>query len=128
MTSLSENLIFIYDGECPFCKKFAELLELKSNLPNIEIKDARKNIDDVPEGYDMDVKGALLIKGTEMLSGSNAINYICSKIKSPSSSLLKLLTAIFLSNKRTELIFPILLRARRILLFSKRVPRKLNQN
>ena len=31
---MENKLIFIYDGECPFCSKFAALLELKSNLPD----------------------------------------------------------------------------------------------
>ena len=30
---MTSNFTFIYDGECPFCNHFAELLELKAN-PN----------------------------------------------------------------------------------------------
>ena len=35
---------FIYDGECPFCNHFAELLEIKSKITNINILDGRKNL------------------------------------------------------------------------------------
>ena len=35
---------FIYDGECPFCNHFAELLEIKSKITNIKILDGRKNL------------------------------------------------------------------------------------
>ena len=122
---MSENLIFLYDGECPFCKKFAELLEIKSNLPNIEIKDARKHLSYIPKDYDMDRQGALLINGKVTLSGPNAINFICSKIDNPSDSLLKLLKLIFLSSKRSKFLFPFLLTARRIALFFKGSPNKL---
>ena len=59
---MKEKLVFIYDGYCPFCNKFAELLELKSNVPALQIKDARKKPNDLPNGYEMDVKGALEIK------------------------------------------------------------------
>ena len=118
-------LIFIYDGECPFCNKFAELLELKSKLPNLIVKNARESQFEIPSGYDMDVKGALLINGNEMLSGSEAINYLCKKITNPSDPLLSILKIVFKSASRTDFIFPFLLRARRLSLFIKRVPIKL---
>ena len=88
---MEEKLTFIYDGQCPFCNHFAELLELKSNIPSIEFKDARDYPDELPSSYDMDIKGALLISDDNMLSGANAINYICSKLKKPSDSLLSIL-------------------------------------
>ena len=43
------TLTFIYDGECPFCNHFAELLELKSKINNISILDGRKNPDLIRE-------------------------------------------------------------------------------
>ena len=89
---MSNQILFIYDGECPFCNHFAELLELKSNLPNIQVKNARNNPSEIPKGYDMDRNGAILISEGKMLFGADAINYISSRIKDPSDSLLKLLT------------------------------------
>ena len=76
----------------------------------------------------MDIKGAILLKGNEMLHGANAINWICSQLNEPSDSLLKILSLTFSSNKRTKLVFPLLLIARRILLYCKRVPRKFEFN
>ena len=122
------KLLFIYDGKCPFCNQFAELLELKSGLPNIQIKNARDNPNEIPKGYDMDIKGAILIKNDEMLYGADAIHWICSQIKSPSDYLLKLLSMTFSSSKRTNILFPILLYSRRLTLFFKGVPRKLSTN
>ena len=40
---MNTKLTFIYDGECPFCNHFAELLELKSKINKISILDGRKN-------------------------------------------------------------------------------------
>ena len=34
---MTSNYTFIYDGECPFCNHFAELLEIKSNITNIDL-------------------------------------------------------------------------------------------
>ena len=121
---METNLTFIYDGECPFCNHFAELLEIKSKIKNISILDARKNqiITNslLNKGYDID-KGAILLRGDDIFHGAEAINTICNQINNPSGRLLKLLSNIFKSNKRTKLLFPLLVRARRIALISKGV-------
>ena len=121
---MKTDLTFIYDGECPFCNHFAELLEIKSKIKNISILDARKNqiITNslLKKGYDID-KGAILLKGDDIFHGAEAINTICNQINNPSGRLLKLLSNIFKSNKRTKLFFPFLLRARRFALISKGV-------
>ena len=125
---MSSNLIFIYDGECPFCNQFAELLELKSGIPEISIMDGRANLPEIKalfeKGFDLD-QGAILLRGNEVLHGSRAINWICSQIDDPSDPLLKLLSVTFSSNKRTDFIFPFLLIARRTLLSLRGVHHKL---
>ena len=122
------TLTFIYDGECPFCNHFAELLELKSKIKNISILDGRKNPelirDLLKKGYDLD-KGAILIKNKEIFHGANAINTICKLINRPSSRLLEILSTTFKSSKRTKFIFPFLVRARRLALISKGIPTSL---
>ena len=119
---MTSNYTFIYDGECPFCNHFAELLEIKSKITNIKILDGRKNLtlirSLVDKGYDLD-KGAILLKDEDIFHGANAINTICKQINNPSSSLLFLLAKVFKSNKRTKVLFPFLVRARRFALISK---------
>ena len=125
---MNKNLTFIYDGECPFCNHFAELLEIKSKINNISILDGRKNLKIInsllDKGYDLD-KGAILLMDDQIFHGSEAINKICKEINNPSGRLLKLLSNIFKSNKRTNLLFPFLLRARRLALISKGIPTSL---
>ena len=125
---MTSNFTFIYDGECPFCNNFAELLEIKSKINNIKILDGRKNLSIIKslleKGYDLD-KGAILLKDDDIFHGANAINTICKEIKNPSSNLLKILSSVFKSNKRTKFFFPLLLRARRFALISKGVSQKL---
>ena len=119
---MSSKFIFIYDGECPFCNHFAELLEVKSEIKNLQILDGRKNLDVIDSllenGYDLD-KGAILLKDDHIFHGAKAINTICKEINNPSGSLIKLLSNIFKSNKRTQFFFPLLIRARRFALISK---------
>jgi len=121
---MKTGLTFIYDGKCPFCNHFAELLELKSKINNISIIDGRNNISLIKsllkEGYDID-KGAILLKGEEIFHGAEAINTICNEINDPSGRLIKILSNIFKSKKRTNFIFPFLVRARRFALISKGV-------
>ena len=119
---MTSEYTFIYDGECPFCNHFAELLELKSRITNIKIIDGRKNLTLIKslfdKGYDLD-RGAILLKNENIFHGADAINTICKQINNPSSSLLLLLSKVFKSNKRTNMIFPFLVRARRFALISR---------
>ena len=125
---MGSSFTFIYDGKCQFCKKFAELLELKSGLPNISIINGRDNIPLLKglyeKGYDLD-QGAILLKGEDIFHGAKAINLICSEIEDPSDGLLTTLTIVFSSSKRTTMLFPLLLIARRVLLFFRGVPRNI---
>ncbi len=120
---MSTEIILIYDGECPFCNHFAQLLNIKSSLPNLKILDGRKNLSQLTnlykKGYDLN-NGAILINKEEILHGSDAVNFICSQIKEPKDSLLELLRIIFKSKKRSKWLFPFLLIARRLLLTIKR--------
>jgi len=129
---MSDKSLFIFDGECPFCNHFAQLLELKSRLPEFEILDGRKNLDLLyqlyNQGYDLN-KGAILIHNDSIMHGADAINWICSEIKEPSDSLLEVLRIIFTSNKRTNFLFPFLLWGRRISLTLKgKVWQPVNEN
>ena len=129
---MSEKTLFIYDGECPFCNHFAQLLELKSNLQEVEIIDGRKNLALLfqlyKQGYDLN-KGAILINNENIMHGADAINWICSQIKEPSDSILEVLRIIFTSNKRANFLFPFLLWGRRLSLTVKgKVWQPVNEN
>ena len=119
---MSDITLFIYDGECPFCNHFAQLLELKASIPSLKILDGRQNLEKLTQlynqGYDLN-KGAILIKDGKIKHGSDAISCICSELNEPNDSLLKFLKVIFLSNKRSKRIFPFLLWGRRITLTIK---------
>ena len=122
------KLTFIYDGKCPFCNHFAEMLELKSKIKNLSILDGRKNPNQIKDllqkGYDLD-KGAILLIDEDIYHGPDAINTICKLINKPSSKLLEILSKTFKSSKRTRFIFPFLVRARRLALISKGIPTSL---
>ena len=119
---MSDKTLFIYDGECPFCNHFAQLLELKNSLPSLQIIDGRQNLEQLTrlynQGYDLN-KGAILINNGKTLHGADAINWIFSELNEPNDSLLEILSVIFSSKTRSKQIFPILLWFRRISLTLK---------
>ena len=119
---MSDKTLFIYDGDCPFCNHFAQLLELKSSIPSLQIIDGRKNLKKLTQmynhGYDLN-KGAILVTEKKIMHGAEAINWICSELKEPNDSLLKVLRIIFRSKDRSKKIFPVLLWSRRITLTIK---------
>ena len=119
---MSDKILFIYDGECPFCNHFAQLLELKSRIPSLQVLDGRENLEQLTKlyklGYDLN-NGAILIINGKIKHGAEAINWICSELKEPNNTLLEVLRIIFISNKRSMLLFPFLLWGRRILLTVK---------
>ena len=119
---MSSKSLFIYDGDCPFCNHFAQLIELKSSLPEFKILNGRTNLALLSQlykqGYDLN-NGAILLTNEHILHGADAINWICTEIKEPSDSLLEVLRIIFTSNKRTNFLFPFLLWGRRLSLILK---------
>tara|TARA_B100001250_G_C19520152_1_gene665653 strand:- start:40 stop:441 length:402 start_codon:yes stop_codon:yes gene_type:complete len=119
---MSDKTVFIYDGECPFCNHFAQLLELKSSFPSLQILNGRDNLEQLTQlykqGYDLN-KGAILIHNGNIKHGADAINWICSEIKAPSDSLLEILRLIFSSNRRSKVLFPFLIWGRRLSLTVK---------
>ena len=131
-SDLTDIITFIYDGECPFCNHFAQLLELKSSIPTLEILNGRDNLEQLTklykQGYDLN-KGAILINNGNIKHGADAINFVCSKLKKPNDTLLEILRTIFTSNKRSHLLFPLLIWGRRFLLTIKgKVWQPVNQN
>ena len=119
---MSDKTQFIYDGECPFCNHFAQLLELKQSLPSLQIIDGRKNLDQLTQlykqGYDLN-QGAILINDGKVLHGAEAVNWICSQLNDTNDALLELLRIIFTSRKRSSILFPFLIWARRFFLTIK---------
>ena len=69
---MDSKVTFIFDGECPFCNQFAELLELKSGLENLVVLDGRNNTSLLKklfkQGYDLD-NGAIILNENKVLHG-----------------------------------------------------------
>ena len=116
--------VLVFDGGCPFCRHFAELSELRSGIPGLQIRDGRTdtalrqalNQRGLPLRH-----GAVVIDGERMLHGAAAIAWLCNQM-TPSAALLTVLAPLFAKGERAERLYPMLLLARRLALAIKGLP------
>jgi len=107
--------VLVFDGGCLFCRHFASLSELRGGIPGLLIRDGRA---DGPLRRDLERRGlklrdgAVLMVGDQLLHGSEAIQWLCSRM-TPSDALLALLAALLASPGRARRLYPLLLLARR---------------
>lgn len=116
--------VLVFDGGCPFCRHFAELAELRSGIPELQIRDGR---------HDHALRrrltrsglplrdGAIVIDGERLLHGAEAIAWLCARMQ-PSAPLLRLLSPLLAGRERARRLYPALLLARRCALALRGLP------
>jgi predicted DCC family thiol-disulfide oxidoreductase YuxK len=116
--------VLVFDGGCVFCRHFAELSELRSGIPGLQIRDGRsdhqlrRQLAD--RGYPLR-DGAVLLVGDQVLFGAAAIHWLCTRM-SPSAALLRLLAPLLATPPRAARLYPLLLLARRCALAVRGLP------
>ena len=69
-------MVIVYDGECPFCRKYVRLMELRKAAGNVDLVNARTphpavwKLDEL--GYDLN-EGMAAIYGGKIYYGSDAV-------------------------------------------------------
>lgn len=117
-------LTLVYDGGCPFCRHFALRSELLGGIPDLVIRDGRadhglrRQLRE--QGHDLN-KGAVLMDGTRIWHGSEAIAVLCRQL-TPTDPLLQLLHGLFRDRRRANLLYPGLLAARQLALGLRGLP------
>ncbi|MFM9046222.1 MAG: DCC1-like thiol-disulfide oxidoreductase family protein [Cyanobium sp.] len=113
-----EAPILVFDGDCPFCRHFAELSELRSGIPGLVIRDGRGDRELrqalARRGYHLR-DGAMVIEGDRVWHGAAAISWLCARME-PSAALLGVLAPLMAQTSRAERLYPLLLLARRLAL------------
>jgi hypothetical protein len=116
--------VLVFDGGCPFCRHFAELSELRSGIPDLQIRDARSDAalrqQLAQRGYHLR-DGAMLLDGERILHGAAAIQWLCARMN-PSAALLQLLAPVLATPTRARRLYPLLLLARRAALGLRGLP------
>ncbi len=111
----------IYDGDCPFCSKFAALVRFRKAAGPVDILNAREHPEIVKEmaakGINLD-KGMALDLDGRIYHGSDAINRIA--LMSTGSGPFNAFTAaVFKSRIASKTMYPVMKAARRIALCLK---------
>lgn len=74
-----EDVIIVYDGECPFCQKYIDLLRLRASVGTVRLVDARSDdpiVGDVLQrGFDLD-QGMIVIIGERFYHGASAMQVL----------------------------------------------------
>ena len=107
--------VLVYDGGCLFCSHFAQLSELRSGIPELQIRDGRADHELRAElsrrGAPLR-SGAVIICGDQLFHGAEAIEWLCARMQ-PSGVLLQLLSVLMSTPQRSRSLYPLLLLARR---------------
>ena len=113
-----ETTWLLYDGECPFCSAFVKMVRFKATVGNVELRDAR----DYPALVgDMDERGLVVDDGIilsldgRLHYGADAMHMIA-LLSTPVGVFNRVNRWVMASPGRSRLLYPVLVRGRKVLL------------
>lgn len=106
---MTDNYL-IYDGECPFCSRYARLTRLRETIGPLRLINARETTPEVKAaieaGYDLD-RGMLLSLDGELYHGADCMNRLA-LLSSRSTLFNRLAYALFRHERFSRLAYPVL--------------------
>jgi predicted DCC family thiol-disulfide oxidoreductase YuxK len=100
----------VYDGQCPFCSRYVQLVRLRETLGKVGLFDARKGGRQVEEarraGLDLD-EGMVLKLDGRLYHGAECIHMLA-LLSTPSSWFNHVNAAMFRSRTASRLLYPVL--------------------
>ena len=113
-----EEILLVYDNECPACNNYCQVIRIREDVGDLKIVDARENSkvrDEITEmGLDID-QGMVLKMGGQIYYGSDAIHTLA-LISSKSGIFNRVNYWIFKSKSLSAILYPILRTCRNLLL------------
>ena len=113
-----EQILLVYDRECPACKAYCQVVNIRESIGDLSIVNARENSDILreitAEGLDID-QGMVLKMGKQLYYGANAIHRLA-LIGSQSGIFNRLNFWVFRSKTLSSILYPILRFFRNLLL------------
>lgn len=108
----------VYDGECPFCSAYVQLLRIRENvgpLPLINARDGGPEVSEISEaGLDLD-EGMVLKFSGRLYHGNDCIHALA-MLSQPKGFFNRINSWVFRSKTRSRLLYPILRAGRNFLL------------
>lgn len=108
---MSNKIItLVYDGECPFCHNYSQMVRLKENVGNLKLINAREAQPEVEEiknkGFDLN-EGMVVKIDTQYYHGAEALN-VLALLSSRSGFFNRLNYWFFRSTKLSKIAYPFL--------------------
>jgi predicted DCC family thiol-disulfide oxidoreductase YuxK len=117
---MKKSAFLAYDGECPFCANYVELLRLRESFPELEMIDARQAPDHPAvrlirqRGLRLD-DGMALVEGDVIYHGADSIHALANRGTSR-STFSRLNRALFKSRSVSTALYPVLRAGRNLTL------------
>jgi len=113
-----EQILLVYDGECPACNNFSQVVRIRQDVGDLKIVDARQDSvirDEVTQsGLDLD-QGMVLKMGRQLFYGADALHALA-LISSRSGMFNRANYWIFKSKRLSRFLYPVLRFFRNLLL------------
>jgi predicted DCC family thiol-disulfide oxidoreductase YuxK len=116
--SESSELVIVYDGDCPFCSRYVELVKIQETVGSVRLVNARSGGADVMAlqraGYDLN-EGMIAKYEGRIYHGADCVNLLA-LLSSESGRFNQINRAIFGSASLSRLLYPALRRGRALTL------------
>lgn len=114
----AEEILLIYDKECPFCSRYTQLIKLRENVGTLILVNAREKhpiLEKIEErGLDLN-EGMVLVMDDQYYHGAQAI-HVLALLSNPSTTFNKINFWLFKSESVARFIYPILRAGRNMVL------------
>lgn len=100
----------IYDGDCPFCSRYVQLVRLRESLGRVEMVNAREGGPEVAEveRAGLDLNEGMVLKLDGRLYHGDECMHMLALLSTPSGSFNRLNRALFRSAAAARLLYPAL--------------------
>ena len=108
----------IYDGQCPFCSKYVELIELKKyyDLKLIDARENRKIVNRIQKKIKKNINdGMFVLINNQIYFGASAMN-VLEKKNFSQKKLSKIINLIFSKKILSSILYPFLAKLRKLYL------------
>jgi predicted DCC family thiol-disulfide oxidoreductase YuxK len=114
----SEEILLVYDKECPVCHTYCQNVQIRKTAGDLKIVDAREKSEVMDEitarGLDID-QGMVLLKDGNLFYGADAIHEL-SLLSDRSNVFNRLNYSTFRSKSISDVLYPLLRAGRNLLL------------
>lgn len=107
----ANEIIIVYDGECPFCRNYVALTRLKKSVGLVSLRNAREPLGDIGSelkalGFDLDDGMAIKLNGL-WYHGADCI-HLMALLSSNSGWFNRLNVWVFKNKSRAKALYPFL--------------------